>query len=106
MANAFTIDDTRQRRYGGPEGKSFIQVTGTLVIDTTLTGGGAVDDLPASMFGLTKIVACLGIVNVGENKNYFATPDYTGDSLVVGGGLANAFQDLPNDTYKLTLLGT
>lgn len=104
MANTFT--PSLQRRFGGPEGKSFLLIKGTLVIDTTATGGGAVDDLPASMFGLTKILGVLGIVNDGETKNYFATPDYDGDSMVVGGGASNAFQDLPNDIYRLTLIGT
>lgn len=103
MANAFTT--TKQTRLGGPQGKSLLLVEGTLVIDTTASGGAAVDDLVASMFKLKKIVACLSIVNDGEDKNYFATPDYTGDSLVVGGGAANAFADLPNDTYKVALLG-
>lgn len=104
MANAFTV--SKQYRFGGPQNKSFLMVDGTLVIDTTASGGAAVDDLPASMFKLTKIVACLGIVNDGEDKNYMATPDYTGDSLVVAGGASNAFMDLPNDTYRVRLIGT
>jgi hypothetical protein len=104
MANSFSV--TSQYRFGGPAGKSFMLVDGVLTIDTTASGGAAVDDLPASMFKLTKIVACLGIVNDGETKNYYATPDYTGDSLVVGGGSSDAFQDLPNDVYRLRLIGT
>lgn len=103
MANAFT--PTKMTRLGGPQGKTLLLVEGTLAIDTTATGGGVVDDLVASMFKLKKIVACLSIVNSGELKNYYATPDYTGDSLVVGGGAANVFQDLPNESYKVALLG-
>jgi hypothetical protein len=103
MANTFTPE--LQRRLGGPEGKTFLLVKGILAIDTTALGGAAVDDLPASLFGLKKIVAVLGIVNDGEDKNYQGTPDYTGDSLVVGGGVSNAFQDLPNDNYRVTVLG-
>lgn len=103
MANAFTV--TKQTRLGGPQGKSLLLVEGTLAIDTTATGGGAVDDLPASMFKLKKIVACLSLINDGETESYYATPDYSGDSLVVNEGADQTFIDLPNDTYKLALLG-
>lgn len=104
MANAFTV--TKQYRGLGPQGKSFIFVDGILVIDTTATGGAVPDDLPASMFKLTKIAACESIVNDGEDKLYPGSPDYTGDSLLVGGGVAGATMDLPNDTYRVRLRGT
>jgi hypothetical protein len=104
MANSFT--PTRTSRFGGPNNKTFVLVEGTLVIDTTASGGGAVDDLPASMFnGLSKIVCGCGVVNDGEDKGYQAVPDYTGDSLLITGGTDAAFQDLPNDTYKLAIIG-
>lgn len=104
MANAFTV--TKQSRLGGPQGKSFLLTEGTLVIDTTASGGAAADDLPASMFKLKKIVSCLSIVNDGEDKVFHGSPDYDGDSLLVGGGAAQALVDLPNDTYRVKLLGT
>lgn len=104
MANAFSV--TRQIRMGGPTGKSLIMVDGLLVIDTTASGGAAADDLPASLFKLTKIVAALSVVNDGEDKIFHASPDYTGDSLLVGGGASQALVDLPNDTYRVRLLGT
>lgn len=106
MANAFTPTSIRTMYYGGPQGKNLKFVEGTLVIDTTATGGAVPDDLPASMFGLKKIVGIAAIVNDGEDKNWFGTPDYTGDSLLVGGGASNAPMDLPNDTYKIALQGT
>lgn len=103
MANAFTPEF--QRRFGGPEGKSFLLVKGILVIDTTASGGAAADDLPASLFAVNKIVSVLNIVNDDENKIYQGSADYDGDSLMVGGGASNAPMDLPNDTYRLTLIG-
>ncbi len=104
MANAFTVE--KQRRFGGPEGKSFLLVEGILVIDTTASGGAAPDDLPASLFKLKKIVACLSIINDGEDYLPPGSPDYTGDSLLVGGGATCALLDLPNDTYRVKLVGT
>lgn len=104
MANTFAVE--KQRRLGGPEGKSFLLVEGILTVDTTASGGAVPDDLPASLFKLTKIVAALSICNDGEDKIYHASPDYTGDSLLVGGGAAQATVDLPNDTYRVKLLGT
>lgn len=105
MANTFT--PVIQTRLGGPVGKSLMLVEGTLVIDTTSSGGAAVDDMPASLFKLTKIIACLSVVNDGETAAYFGNPDYTGDSLLISDedSATNGFQDLPNDTYKVTLLG-
>lgn len=103
MANAFT--KTRAWRYGGAAQKSLIEFEGVLVIDTTASGGASPDDLPASMFGLATIIGIASIVNDGEDKSWFGTPDYTGDSLLVGGGAANAPMDLPNDTYKITIRG-
>src|SRR5690554_6318335 len=103
MANTFT--PTVQTRFGGHAGRSLMFVEGTLVIDTTASGGAAVDDLPAAMFKLTKIIACLGIVNDGEDANFMATPDFTGDSLLVLDDASDGFQDLPNDTYKVVLIG-
>lgn len=103
MANTFT--PVIQTRLGGPVGKSIMLVEGTLVIDTTASGGAAVDDMPASMFKLDKIIACLAIVNDGETESYRGNPDYTGDSLLIGNHASNGFADLPNDTYKVTLLG-
>lgn len=103
MANAFTPDYSTL--LGGTMSKDMVMVKGELVIDTTAEGGAAADDLPASMFGLQKIVACLSIVNDGEDKVFHASPDFTGDSLLVGGGASQALVDLPNDTYEVVILG-
>jgi hypothetical protein len=103
MSNTFTV--VRSTAFGGHADKSLAIIEGTLVIDTTASGGGAVDDLPASLFKLKKIVACLGIIPSTELTQYFANGDYTGDSLVVGGGAVNVYQDLPNGTYRVTVVG-
>ncbi len=105
MANAFT----RLRSWveSGPVGKSFLLVEGTLVIDTTASGGAAADDLLASLFGLKKIIGPAIITNDGEDKVFVGAPDYTGDSLLVVGGSADgALIDLPNDTYRIFIRGT
>jgi len=103
MANTFTPSD--QTRFGGPVGKSLMLVEGILVVDTTANGGAAVDDLPASLFKLTKIIACLGVVNDGETEIYHGNPDYTGDSLLIANHASNGFADLGNDTWKVVLVG-
>ena len=103
MANPFT--PSLSRRSAGPVDKSVALVQGTLVIDTTASGGASADDLPASMFGLNKIIACLGITKDSEDKLYFAHADATGDSLLVGGGASAATQDLPNGTYIMEVIG-
>jgi len=104
MANTFTTE--KQRRLGGPAGKSFILVEGLLVIDTTANGGAAAGDLPAALFKLTKIVAGYPAINSLNTLLYPTSPDYTGASLLVGGGVANALVDLPNGSYRVKLLGT
>lgn len=104
MANAFTA--TRAWVYGGSNGKSLIKQEGTLVIDTTANGGAAVDDLPASLFGLKEIIGVAVVTNDGEDKIYFGAPDYTGDSLLIAGiASLGVLADLPNDTYKITIQG-
>ncbi len=103
MANAFTA--TRAWRTAGPEGKSLLIQEGTLVIDTTASGGAAAGDLPASMFGLSDIVGVAAISNDDDSKGWVGTPAYDGESLMVQGGASNAYMDLPNDTYKLCIQG-
>ncbi len=104
MANAFTA--TRAWRHGGGNQKSLLMVEGTLVIDTTASGGASPDDLPASMFGLKQIIGPAVVVDDGEDKIFLGCPDYTGDSLLItDGSAAGATADLPNDTYKIFLQG-
>lgn len=104
MANAFT--PIRAWKYGGSNNQSILKVEGTLVIDTTASGGAAADDLPASMFGLKKLIGVAVITSDGEAKVFIGAPDYTGDSLLVVGGSADgALIDLPNDTYKIAVQG-
>lgn len=103
MANAFTA--SYSYRTGGPVGKTILSTTGTLVIDTTATGGAVDGDLPASMFGLSTILECSQIILSDNTKVYFAGPSADMDSLIVGGGASNAPMDLPNGTYTLTIKG-
>lgn len=103
MANTFTA--TAGWRYGGGNQKSLLKLEGTLVIDTTASGGAAADDMPASMFGLKKIIGIAAVINDGEDKVFFGVPDYTGDSLMIGEVSSGTPIDLPNDTYKLCIQG-
>lgn len=103
MANAFT--STRGWRYAGPCGKTILKLEGTLVIDTTSSGGASALDLPASMFGLNQIIGISAISNDADAKGWVGVPDYAGASLMVTGGASNAYMDLPNDTYKLCIEG-
>lgn len=112
MANTFTptvssaTTANRVWKFGGPVQQSLKILEGTLVIDTTANGGAVPDDLPASLFGLKKIVGTATIVNDGEDAVFHGSPDYTGDSLLVTGGSADgATMDLPNDTYKICIMG-
>lgn len=103
MANTFMA--TTGWRYGGSNNKSILKVEGTLVIDTTATGGATAGDLPASMFGLQKIRGFSSIVLSDNSKNYVGTPAYDNGSLMVAGGASNAPMDLPNGTYLLCIEG-
>ena len=103
MANTFTVSSSR--RLAGPVGKSYIQKVGILAMDTT--GGAVADDLPASLFGLSKIVDVSPLVADSEDAIYVASPDYTGDSiLILNNATADqALVDLPDDNYRLSILG-
>ena len=103
MANTFTVEDSF--RYGGPNTKRFLSKRGKLVIDTTAEGGAVPDDLPATMFGLHKIVDSSPAIRDGEDGLYETSPDYSGDSLVVKAPAAATLADLPNDTYRITVIG-
>lgn len=102
MANTYT--QARAVPFGGPVGKSLFLTQGTLVIDTTANGGAAAGDLPASMFGLNRILSAV-VVNDDNSKNFVGTPAYNGESLLIAGGASNAPMDLPNDTYLITVIG-
>lgn len=101
MANEFT--ESSSRRLAGPVGKSYRSVTGILAIDAV--AGAEPDDLPASLFGLTKILGCSPIVPDSEDAVIVAAPDYTGDSLLVKAAGTNATADLTADNYALTVMG-
>jgi len=102
MAKAFTVETTW--REGGPEGKTILAVRGILAI--TVSGeGGAVDDLPASLFKLNRILDCGPIVNDGEDLIIHGSPDYTGDSLITADPTDGTLLDLPVDNYRLTVKG-
>jgi hypothetical protein len=103
MANTFT--STSARRFAGPEGKSYLHAVGTLVIDTTATGGATAGDLPASMFGLSEIRMGGHAVLSDNTKVYPTVPAYDRGSLLVVGGASNAPMDLPNGTYTVNLTG-
>lgn len=101
MANTFTRSDVI--RFAGSAGKSRLLVTGSLVIDTPV--GSTADEIPASLFGLNKLVACLGLVASGEGSVYSASADATGDSLLIQSPSVNGTTDLAAGTYIVTLIG-
>lgn len=101
MANSFTKSSVR--RTAGPEGKTYLIITGILAIDSAV--GAAADDIPASLFGLNKIVDVGPIVPDSEDAIIVGAPDYTGDSILVRGVGANTLADLANDNYRLVVTG-
>jgi len=103
MANTFTV--LRSYRYGGPHNQSRVVFEGTLVIDTTASGGAAAGDLPASMFnGLTKITRSTPAMADDNSAMYHTTPAYDGGSLMVQ-TVSLAAADLADDTYSITVEG-
>ena len=103
MANTFT--KTAATRFGGPSGKTFIKVTGTLVIDTTATGGAAAGDLPATLFETDLLTGPAAITLSTNAKVYVGVPAYDQLSLLVTDGASQAPIDLPNGTYNVCLEG-
>ncbi len=127
MANTFTSDIFTGGclPFGGLHSKSLVIMTGVLAVDTP--AGAAADDFPASLFGLHKIVACLGIVPDGETAVIPGCPDYTMDSLITYSPSSAAVttaetvedelvytttvtntasaKDLAADNYRVTLIG-
>jgi hypothetical protein len=103
MANAFTASNGW--RFGGTEGKTFLRQLGTLVIDTTATGGATAGDLPASMFNLNQITGPVQLTKSDDGKVYVGVPSYDAGSLLILGGASDAPQDLPNATYAVVIDG-
>lgn len=103
MANVFQVQ--RVWRTAGSVGKSLQIVTGLLVIDTTAQGGADPADLPASMFGMSRILTTTPAVNSANSAIIVTAPSHTGASLIVRNVDDNALADLPNGTYALTLTG-
>lgn len=102
MANAFT--PTSAWRFGGPNQKSLIRIEGTAVIDTA--GGDTAGDLPATLFGLTKVIGKATFIKSDDSKAYFGVPSYSaGTSVMIAGGASNAVMDLPTGTYKVCIEG-
>lgn len=102
MANTFAV--TKQRRFGGPQGKSYLFVEGLLTIDTA--AGDTVGDFPASLFGLKTILECAPLIISTSAKLLPCAADPTGGSLICGGGAANVALDLTNGVYSVRMKGT
>jgi hypothetical protein len=90
--------------FGGSVGKELSLITGTLVIDTTANGGATKNDMPTTLFGVSSIVACLGIINSTNANIYPGVPADDNLSFMVGGGASGAAADLPNATYYVALI--
>lgn len=103
MALSFTTSRT-QVAFGGPVGKSLLIVEGDLVIDAV--NGAVAGDIPASLFGLNRILGALSIVLSDDSKVYFGAAAIADGSLLIGGGASAATQDLPVGTYAVKLIGT
>lgn len=101
MANAFTR--TSGWRFGGGNQKALLIVEGTLVIDTA--GGDTALDLPASLFGLQKIIGPSVFTVSTDNKAYFGIPDTAGASVLIGEVSSGTLIDLPTATYKAYVQG-
>lgn len=99
-----TVTINKQRRYGGPQGKSYLLVEVTIVADGTT--GALAGDIPASLFGLKKITKSSSIIKSTDDKLYPSSPVTAGTSLLVGGAAANGVQNLPAGTYNMVLVGS
>ncbi len=99
MANTFTPSI---RTLIGPNSKSFAIITGTLVIDTA--GGDTKGDIPASLFGFTKVVAVWSFVKSDNSRAYLLVPCDDQTSLM-SSNMTTGLLDLPIGTYLITLMG-
>ena len=73
MANTFEADLITTNRQGGAEGKSYLVIVGTLIIDTPASA------FPASLFGLFDIQSVQPISNDDDTDYWNATVNF--DSL-------------------------
>jgi hypothetical protein len=100
MANTFT--PLTSRALVGPNSRSFLIIEGTLVIDTP--GGAEIGDLPADLFGFTKVVAVWPFANADDSGAIIAFPSVEQTSLLISDG-AGALADLLEGTYQVALMG-
>jgi len=100
----FTINTAKSRVEGFPPSNPRKIIVGIIALDTE---GGAVGDIPASLFGLSVIEEVLNpLVISTDDKVEIATPSYDGTSLL----LKNAGTVAPADvttagTYAITVKG-
>jgi len=89
MANLATTDVTLDHDntfwFGGPVGKKIKRVVATY---TDYTGGGTTNLMPASAFGMTKILNCssLSVYTTADGsspKIYPASPDHDGTHVLL-----------------------
>jgi len=87
---------------GGMHNKEIVRVHGSLVVASA--EGGTSGDLPASLFGLTKLLAS-GPAITSTGVSLFATsPEAAGAALMAFSD--NAATDLNPETYQLWVEGT
>ena len=101
MATTFTRIGGRTGQYP-PSGARKIY-SGTLVTDGT--DGAAAGDIPASVFGLTKLEEVSPLVKSDNTLAVVAVPAYNGESLLGKAAGTAAPADIPAGTYAVTVKG-
>jgi len=99
MANTFEADLITTHRQGGPEGKSYLVIVGTLTIDTPASA------FPATLFGLFDIQSVQPIVNDGDTDYWNATVDFNSEGIKTRDKNTGAADNLDADNYRVAIIG-
>lgn len=95
--------DTTSRINEYPPSSQRKLISGTLVTDGS--NGASAGDIPASLFGLTKIEDSRPLVKSDNTLIVTTAPAYDGGSLLGKAAATAAPADIPSGTYHAIVLG-
>ena len=92
--------------FGGPNEKPLRVARYAVTLDGT--SGASAGDIPASLFGMTKLLFCSGVIITGAEKAYSAVISEDGGSIQIVGPIVTGTGstiDAPAGTYNTSIIG-